>query len=65
MDKFSKMAHFILCFKNSDATKAANLFLKEVVRLHVFLKRSISNIDTRFFGTFLEDLEETGHKIEL
>jgi hypothetical protein len=54
LNRFLKMAHLIACTKTSDATNVANLFFKEVVRLHGLPKSIVSDRDTRFVGPFGE-----------
>ena len=48
VDRFSMIARFIACNKTNDPTHIAELYFKEVIRLHGIPCSTVSNRDTMF-----------------
>jgi len=55
MDRLTKMSHFIPCLKDLDAQQFANLFIREIVRLHGLPHDIITDRGTLFTSDLWKD----------
>jgi len=56
VDRFTKMAHFISLNENPTAKDVADIFAREIWKLHSLPSEIISDMDAKFSGEFWESL---------
>jgi len=56
VDKLRKVAHFIMVKSTNSTSEAAQIFIREIVRLHGAPKKIISNRDAKFTSMFGKEL---------
>ena len=56
VDKLSMVAHFILAKTTYSTSEVAQVFFKEIVRLHGVMKKIVSDKDVKFTFKFWKEL---------
>jgi len=56
LDRFTKMTHFLACYKTDDASRLVDLYFKEIIRLHGFPTTIVSDRDTELLSHFWRSL---------
>ena len=56
VDKLRKIAHFIPMKTNYSSSEVAQVFIKEIVRLHGVPKKIMSDMDAKFTSKFWKEL---------
>ena len=52
VERFNKMAYFVACHKADDASHIADLYLREIIRLHGVPRTIVSDRHTKFLSHF-------------
>ena len=56
VDRLAKVAHFILVKSTNSASEVAQVFIREIVRLHGIPKKIVFDIDAKFTSRFWKEL---------